>query len=205
MTETVVAATNGRPSLQHGAVSLMLAVEFIALIMSWILFGIDFWLPLQFGIIVAWMLTQARSPTAAMILGNGALGMAYAHYLAGFVLWPSTVLGVLAVLIMSLNLVGNTTTAGDGARSTSTNSDSNPIAYIIAIIAVRAYLATTYTSVSEITSLSDNFLNWITIFVIGVIPGVPTLVNVILFFLLNGSLAVYLVLLLKRIANPVAN
>jgi hypothetical protein len=85
------------------------------------------------------------------------------------------------------------------------SGDQNPVFYIGLIVAIRAWLALFYTSISAITGFESNILNWLSIFVIGVIPGVPTVVNVLLFVLLNGTLLVYLILLLKRIANPVAN
>ncbi len=85
------------------------------------------------------------------------------------------------------------------------SGDANPVYYIGLIIAIRAWLAFFYTSITAIETLESNILNWLSIFVIGTIPDVPTVVNVLLFVLLNGTLLVYLILLLKRIANPVAN
>lgn len=212
MTETeaqqkiVVRVNNGeagRGKLSGGAVGFLLALEGIMLITAWVFFGIDFWIPLQFWIIAAWMLLQARSVSAAMILSNGALGLAFAHYLTGFALWPSTLLGFIAVVSMALSI--NDTIAARQNKSGAVSGDANPIAYIVAIIAGRAYLATSYTSVSELSSFSSNFLNWLTIFVVGIVPGWPTIANVISAALLNGTLLVYLALLLKRIANPLAN
>lgn len=84
-------------------------------------------------------------------------------------------------------------------------ADQNPIKYMIMIVAIRFYLSLHLSSVTAIGSVSDNFLVWLTVFVIGIVPGYPVVFNTILFLALNGTLAVYLVLLLKRIANPLAN
>lgn len=92
-----------------------------------------------------------------------------------------------------------------GVPSLPNNGDANPVFYMAMIVAIRAWLAYFYTSIAPIEGFEENILNWLTIFVVGVVPDFPTVANVLLFILLNGTLLVYLVLLLKRIANPLAN
>lgn len=85
------------------------------------------------------------------------------------------------------------------------SGDKNPIPLILAIVATRFWLSLIYVAITSIEDTSTNFLGWLGVFTLGVIPEFPTIVNVLLVIGLDGSLIVWLTLLLKRIANPVAN
>lgn len=188
-------AVEGRPPLMPASVGFIMTMEAVALIGSWVVWGLPFWVVLQFAVAVVWMMASTRSPAAAMIVANGLIGMAFAHYLFGFPVWPSTVIGVVAVAMTSLHFTGSGGLSGD----------ANPVPYVVAIVATRAYLAVTYTSITAVGDVGQSIFTWLTIFVLGIIPDVPVVVNVLLFIVLNGTLALYLTLLVKRIVNPLSN
>jgi hypothetical protein len=186
--------TSGRRSLSSGSQYFMIAIEFLALLACRIFVGLDTIFLLQFSVLAVFGL--GFNAAMAMLLGNLGIGIYAAHLLAGLPpLWVSSLLGGFASLMLAFRFVKSTN---------STTGDVNPIAYMLAIAVFRSYLATFYSSIASFDSFDSNFLTWLTVFVIGIIPGWPVIANVVSAIILNGSL-IYLVLLLKRIANPVAN
>lgn len=166
--------------------------------LSAFLFGMDLWIAVLFALVFAACAMKTRSATASTMAGVASLGLAFSFFLWGFPVWPSAVLGAACVVVIATHF-----TSSSGADVGS--GDQNPIIYIAMIIAIRAFLALLYTEVSALTDESPSFLTWITIFVVGVVPDFPILVNVLMAIVLNGTLIIFLVLLYKRIANPVAN
>lgn len=186
----------GRPSLGDRNVWLILTFEVVAVILARIFFGLPFPFVLQFALLGVVGLVVVGGPAPAMMLGNLALGLYAASYLFGFMLWPSSLVGGIAVLLLAFRFL---------SFASPTTGDVNPIAYITAIVALRTYLATFYATITGYSSVSNNYLNWITTFVVGAVPDWPVIANVVSIVVLNGTLLVYLVLLIKRIVNPLAN
>lgn len=188
-----------RKALPKTSTGFILVLEFLATIVATIFFGLDLWIPVLFAVVLWWMLAQYQSPALAMIACNLVIGIAFAELLFGLPPpWVSSMLGTLAVAFVSLGFMRGGNPEG-GERT----QDPSVIPIFIAMIATRAFLALKYATIHEI-SFSLNPLQWVTLFVFGAVPGAPVILNTIFVVALQGSLVIYLVLILKRLANPLA-
>lgn len=189
-----------RATLPKNSTGFLLVIEAAAVFAASVFFALPFWVPVLFLVVGWWMLAQFNSPAGAMIAGNGALGLAFSEFFFAFPNWISGLVGTVAVALLSLSF----STGGGSSADTAKSADANPIPYIVALVATRAFLALKYASVADATG-STNIFNWLGLFVFGAIPGAPLVINVLFVMALQGTLLVYLVLVLKRIVNPVAN
>lgn len=181
-----------------GSVILIAVLEACGLAAAKILFGLDLWVVILAALCFVAAAMRTGSIAASLIVGNLSLGFAFATFLYGFPSWVSALLGISAIVV-----AGTYFTSRDGADPGS--NDANPILYIALIVAIRAWTALYYGTNTAITETPNDYLDWAALFVLGVLPDLPVLANVILFVVLNGTLIVYLTLLVKRIVNPVAN
>lgn len=185
-----------RREVPRVGVGLVVALEFIMMALSVIFFGFDLWPLLLCLAFVLFSRGRGMGASTTALLMQGILAYAFAFYLFAMPLWPAAFAG-MAFIVFWVTSFAQTDKENAG--------DANPIIYILAIVISRAFLAQMYTEVTAVDSLSGNILTWLGIFVLGLVPGVPDILMAIFFILTNGTLTVYLVLLLKRIANPVAN
>ena len=196
-----VVQTGGiRASLPKNSTGFLLVLEAVAAFAASVIFGLPYWVPVLFLVVGWWMMAQFHTPAGAMIAGNGAMGMAFAEFFFGFPDWISGLVGTAVVALLSLSF----STGGGSSADTAKSADANPIPYIVALVATRAFLALKYATVAGATS-STNIFDWVGLFVFGAIPNAPTIINVIFVMALQGTLVVYLVLVIKRIVNPLAN
>ena len=166
-----------------------------------IFFGLALWVPVLLAIVATYMAARGSEHATTLIATYAVFGYVLAVFLFGMPLWPAVLVGAGCTVMLCLamgNKSGDTAVAGKG--------DPSVIPIILAIVAERAFIFVVDTTApASLTSFSGNFLDWLGLFVFGTLPGVDPIIGVFFGIVTTGALAVYLVLLLKRIANPVAN
>lgn len=187
-------------ALPKNSVGFILVLEMLAAIAAVIFFGLEIWVPVGFVVLGWWLLAQYKAPALAMIACNLWLGIAFAELIFAMPPpWVSSMLGAVAVAFVSLGF-----SRGGNPETETSSGDQNVIPPILAIITTRAFLALKYATISEVT-FTTNPLQWLGLFVFGAVPDAPTIFNLIFVVALQGTLIIYLVLMIKRLTNLVAN
>jgi hypothetical protein len=192
------AAGGFRRALPAGSTGLVLGLEALALVVGNVFLRFPLWATMGFAVVAWWLLAQFKSVAAACMVSNAWLGAAFSELLFGFSPWVTSVAACVAVALASLGY-----TKG-GEASESGHGDPNVVPFIVAIVATRAFLSLKYAGVFAL-SPGVNIFQWLGLVVLGDIPGAPVVVNVLFVLGLQGTLLIYLVLVLKREVNPVAN
>lgn len=188
-------------ALPKNSVGFILVLEMLAAIAAVIFFALEIWVPVGFALLAWWLLAQYKAPALAMIACNLWLGITFAELIFAIPPpWVSSMLGTTAAAFIALGFFrgGNPEAEGGGG------GDPNIIPPILALVTTRAFLALKYATINEI-SITLNPLAWFNLFVFGAVPDAPLILNTIFVIALQGTLAIYLILMLKRLANPLAN
>jgi len=190
----------GRFQLPNGSIIITALLEFAGMGLAVFVFGMDLWIPIQILLVVSAIIFRGGTGAIILIAMNLLLGVDFAIFIFGFPSWPGGLVGMLAILMIATHFFSK---QGEQLQG----KDQNPIVYLILIILTRAWAVLYFATGSQFTeaNATSSEFTWITVFVFGSLPDLPALFNIIFIVLLNGTLLLYLILLLKRIANPVAN
>lgn len=188
---------------QSGVVFVAILAQ-AGLMLSVLLWGIPGWVPILTALAAAGLMMRGFSGNAILFVGLAIVGMFFASVLFGLPPeWVFALLGVLGVLLIAIHL--STPRGGGDVSMGGGSGDQNPIPMLLATIGIRAWLFAFNATGSTIGDEAMNPLTWLVVIVFGVVPSFPILVNILLFIATNGSLILWLVLLNKRIVNPLAN
>lgn len=190
-----------RVEAMPAGILLNLLFLLIGSMLATIFFGLDLWVPVLLAIVAAYMASRGSEHATTLIATYAVFGYVAAIFVFGAPLWPATLIGAAATVMLCLSMGKK-----DGDVGVAGNGDPSVIPIILAIVAERAFIVLVDTTApAALTSFDDSILSWLGLFVFGTLPGVNPIVGVLFGIVTTGALAVYLVLLLKRIANPLAN
>lgn len=190
-----------RVEAMPAGVLLNLIFLLVGNLLASIFFGLGLWVPVLLAVVAVYMMSRDSAHATTLVTTYAVFGYVLAIHVFGVALWPAVLVGATATVMLCLgmgNKAGDTAVAGKG--------DPSVVPIILAIVAERAFVVLVDTTApAALTSFSGNILDWLGLFVFGSLPGVDPIIGVFFGVVTTGALAVYLVLLLKRIANPVAN
>lgn len=92
-----------RFSLGSSAVMLIGLFEFVGMLLALFLVGLDLWIPVLTALVATACFMQGLSASTTFIMVNFVLGIDFAIFLAGFPVWPSALIGVVAIGVIFSN------------------------------------------------------------------------------------------------------
>jgi hypothetical protein len=183
---------------------LFLGILWIALLVGVIFFALPLWVLALNILCVMALLLRGYGATASVMTGLLVCGSVFSSQL--FTLppvWIFAMLGVVAVVVIGIHLA--TPKTGGAVSVLEGGGDQNPIPIILMAIGQRVWLFTFDASNTAWSDETPNIVTTVIASLFGVVDDFPLWVNAFLFVLVNGSLLLWGVLLLKRTVNPVAN